>query len=104
MKISDFAPGYIAQVPKLQWQPINRSVWNAIQDEGLDEEQDAYEPGDWAMALLTVSPEDSKGLQQFDSNTVEEFNKFDIALKSKYPGLVDLIDYDAGTITIVRTK
>jgi len=103
MKIQDFAPGYISQIPKLNWQPINRSVWNAIQDEGLDEEQDAYEPGNWVMALLTVSPKDAKGLQQFDSNTVEEFNRFDIALKELYPGLVDLIDYDAGTITIVRT-
>lgn len=104
MKIADFAPSYIAQVPKLKWQPISRSVWNSIQDEGLDEEQDAYEPDNWVMASLTVSPKDAKGLQQFDSDTLEEFNRFDIALKSKYPGFVDLIDYDAGTITIVRTK
>jgi len=104
MKIADFAPGYIAQIPKLTWKPINRSVWNAIQDEGLDEEQDAYEPSNWVMALLAVSPKDVTGLQQFDGNTVEEFNRFDIALKELYPGLVDLIDYDAGTITIVRTK
>ena len=56
------------------------------------------------MALLAVSPKDVTGLQQFDGNTVEEFNRFDIALKELYPRLVDLIDYDAGTITIVRTK
>lgn len=104
MKFADFAPTYIAQIPNLTWNPINRSVWNSIQDEGLDEEQDAYEPGNWVMASLTVSPEDVNGLENFESDTIEEFNRFDIALKSKYPGLVDLIDYDSGTITIVKTK
>jgi hypothetical protein len=103
MKIQDFATNYISQIPKLQWQPISRSVWNSIQDEGLDEEQDAYEPSDWVMASLKVSPKDIQGLQQFNSDAIEEFNRFDIALKSKYPGLVDLIDYDTGTVTIVRT-
>jgi hypothetical protein len=104
MKFSDFAPAYIAQIPKLTWEPITRSVWNTIQDEGLDEEQEMYNRTDWIMASLQISPEDIKGLQQFNSNTVEEFNRFDIALKSQYPGLTDLIDYDAGTITIVKTR
>jgi hypothetical protein len=48
-------------------------------------------------------PQDRQGLQQFNPDTVEEFNRFDIALKELHPGLVDLIDYDAGTITIVKT-
>jgi hypothetical protein len=104
MKFSDFAPGYIAQIPKLNWQPITRSVWNTIQDEGLDEEQEAYERNNWVMASLVVDPKDALGLQQYNNDTIDEFNRFDIALKSQYPGLVDLIDYDAGTITIVRTK
>jgi hypothetical protein len=104
MKIADFAPSYIAQISKLSWKPINRSVWNTIQDEGLDEEYESYESDNWVMADLKVDPRDAEGLQRFDSDTVEEFNRFDIALKSQYPGLIDLIDYDAGTITIVRTK
>ena len=104
MKIADFAPRYIAQIPKLTWQPITRSVWNTIQDEGLDEEQEAYERNNWVMASLVIDPKDALGLQQYNNDTIDEFNRFDIALKSQYPGLIDLIDYDAGTITIVRTK
>jgi len=104
MKIADFAPGYLAQIPKLSWKPINRLVWNTIRDEGLDEEYEMYEPNNWVMADLKVDSKDAEGLRRFDSDTVEEFNRFDIALKSQYPGLTDLIDYDAGTITIVRTK
>jgi hypothetical protein len=103
MRFSEFAPDYIAQIPKLNWHPINRNTWEAIQDEGLDEEQEAYDAKNWVMASLEIKPQDRQGLQQFNPDTVEEFNRFDIALKELYPGLVDLIDYDAGTITIVKT-
>ena len=41
MKVSEITNSYLVQVPKLNWQPVNRSVWNTIQDEGLDEEQNA---------------------------------------------------------------
>jgi hypothetical protein len=93
---------YLAQVPNLTWKPVSRSVWNTIQDEGLDEEQDAPKHTDWIMASLTISPEDSRALQAFDSDAIEDFNRFDIHLKSRHPGLTDLIDYDNGTVTIVK--
>lgn len=93
---------YLAQVPKLSWNSINKNTWETIQDEGLDEEQNAFSPNEWVMAKLNLSPEDVTGLQQFNEDTVEDFNLFDIGLKEKYPGYVDLIDYDAGTVTIVK--
>ena len=93
---------YLSQIPNLTWKPLTRSVWNTIQDEGLDEEQDAPKHTDWVMASLTISPEDSQALQEFDSDAIEDFNRFDIHLKSRYPGLTDLIDYDRGTVTIVK--
>jgi len=93
---------YLSQVPNLTWKPVSRSVWNTIQDEGLDEEQDAPKHTDWIMASLTISPEDSQALQAFDSDAIEDFNRFDIHLKSRHPGLTDLIDYDNGTVTIVK--
>ena len=93
---------YLSQVPNLTWKPVSRSVWNTIQDEGLDEEQDAPKHTDWIMASLTISPKDARALQSFDSDAIEDFNRFDIHLKSRHPGLTDLIDYDNGTVTIVK--
>lgn len=93
---------YLLQIANLDWKPVNRSVWNTIQDEGLDEEQDAPNHTDWVMASLSISLKDAQALQSFDSDTIEDFNRFDIHLKFRYPGLTDLIDYDNGTVTIVK--
>jgi hypothetical protein len=93
---------YLSQIPNLSWKPVSRSVWNTIQDEGLDEEQDAPRHTDWVMASLSIDPTDAQALQAFDSDAIEDFNRFDIYLKSRYPGLTDLIDYDNGTVTIVK--
>ena len=93
---------YLTQISNLAWKPLTRGVWNTIQDEGLDEEQDAPKHTDWVMASLDVSAEDARALQSFDDNAIEDFNRFDIQLKSRYPGLTDLIDYDNGTVTIVK--
>jgi len=93
---------YLSQISNLSWKPVNRSVWNTIQDEGLDEEQDAPNHTDWVMASLTIDPKDAQALQAFDNDAVEDFNRFDINLKDRYPGLTDLINYDRGTVTIVK--
>jgi hypothetical protein len=95
---------YINQIPALQWKPVSKFVWTAIQDEGLDEEQDAFEPENWSMATLQITPEDVKGLKSFNDDVVNRFNSFDIALKDRYPGLVDLIDYDRGVVIIVKNN
>jgi hypothetical protein len=94
---------YLSQIPTLVWKPVNRRVWNTIQDEGLDEEQDAMDPKQWVMASLSISDKDAESLRAFDDNAIEDFNRFDVNLKSRYPGLTDLIDYDHGTVVIVKT-
>jgi hypothetical protein len=49
-----------------------------------------------------MDPKDAQALQAFNHDAVEDFNRFDINLKDRYPGLTDLIDYDKGTVTIVK--
>ena len=104
MKISELTSGYLGKIAKLNWQPVDKSVWNSIQDEGLDEEQNAPNSADWIMASLNITPEDAQALMAYEDDAIEEFNRFDIALKQRYPGMVDLIDYDNGTVTIVKVK
>jgi len=104
MKINEITSHkYIGQILQLNWHPINRATWTTIRDEGLDEEQDAPNPSQWVMSRLVISPEDSELLKTFDADTVDDFNRFDIDLKEKFPGYVDLIDYENGTVTIVKT-
>jgi hypothetical protein len=104
MKISEVTNNYLSQIPNLDWKPVNKRTWATIQDEGLDEEQDAFEPSDWMMASLNIRPDDAQALMAFEDDAIEEFNRFDIALKQKFPGLVDFIDYDRGTVTIVKVS
>ena len=104
MRINEITNNYFLQIPQLHWQPVNSRVWSTIQDEGLDEEQNVFDPSNWVMASLNISPKDAQALQAYDDDAIEEFNRFDIALKSKFPGLVDLIDYDRGTVTIVKVS
>jgi hypothetical protein len=99
-----FEDSYIGQISQLTWRPINSDVWETIQFEGLDEEQGEFDPRNWVMATLAISPQDSAALSNFNDDTVNDFNSFDIELKEKFPGYVDLIDYDRGSVTIVRTK
>ena len=94
---------YLSQIPNLSWEPVSRNVWHIIQYEGLDEEQDTPRRRDWVMASLSIDPKDAQALMAFEHDAIEDFNRFDIHLKSRYPGLTDLIDYDRGTVTIVKT-
>lgn len=41
-----------------------------IQDEGLDEEQDAPDAHQWSMAKLQIDQTDASALQTFDAGTV----------------------------------
>ena len=96
------ASQYLSQIPMLTWKPVSRSVWNTIQDEGLDQEQQAPDHSNWVMASLSITTEHAQALQALEDDALEYFNRFDIDLKSQYPGLTDLIDYDRGTVTIVK--
>jgi len=95
---------YLDAVNTLHFESVNPDVWNTIQDEGLDEEQDAPTFVQWSMAVLPISKEDAAGIRQFKNDTVEKFNAFDIALKEKFGGrVVDLIDYENGVVRLVKT-
>lgn len=96
---------YLTTIPQLEFGPVDKPTWSTIRDEGLDEEQDAPKREQWIMATLSISQADADGLRRFDAATVEKFNGFDIALKSIYDGrLVDLVDYDNGTVRLVMTR
>lgn len=94
---------YIDEVGTLSFVPVTPEVWDTIQDEGLDEEQGAPNSIQWSMANLPISREDAVKLRQYDNDTIDKFNRFDIALKEKFDGrIVDLIDYDAGIVRLVK--
>jgi len=92
-------------VETLSFGYLSRSVFQTIQAEGLDEEQDAPSADQWEMATIPLSVDDQEGLMAFRESTVEKFNLFDIELKARFGGMViDLIDYDKGEAKVVRTK
>ena len=96
---------YLAAIPYLEFRPVDSQTWATIRDEGLDQEQGASKRKQWTVAALPISKTDADGLRDFDAATIEKFNGFDIALKRSYAGrIVDLVDYENGTIRLVATK
>ena len=96
---------YLEAIPHLEFRPVDSQTWATIQYEGLDEEQEAPKRAQWMVATLPISKTDADGLRDFDAAAVEKFNGFDIALKRAYAGrVVDLVDYDNGTIRLVTKK
>lgn len=87
------------------WKPITKSTINTLRDEGWMEEYNIFFK-DVEQLQLELSKEDSLGLQMFDEDTVEKYNRFDIVIKERYKpeNIIDLIDYDNGTILIARRK
>lgn len=91
-------------VSNLVFQSVDSKTWEIIQDEGLDEEQGAFSRADWQMAQLPISDCDMEALRSFDDETIDRFNTFDILLKEEFKGkIIDLIDYDSGVVTLVKT-
>ena len=78
-----------------------------IEIEGINTEQNIpTKKKDWVMAMLQLTPEHKSlllGAFDSDGSIIEQFNRFDIALKEKYHNdIVDLIDYDKGTVILVK--
>jgi hypothetical protein len=95
---------YLSQISSLHFIPVNAQVWRMIRDEGLEHEQNAPSPKQWVMATLRISDEDVISLRKFTDDALEKFNLFDIRLKELYRGrIIDLIDYDAGIVRLVKT-
>jgi hypothetical protein len=94
---------YFNQIKKTKFRQVPMSIFRTIQYEGLDEETGKLSMTDWNYIELKLKKEDKEGLMNMKRQTIEEFNRFDIALKDKYRlGLIDLIDYEHGRIFIVR--
>ena len=96
---------YILQIPKLKFKPVTPKIWSAIRWEGLDDEQDKSKRSQWMFAELKLKESDKNGLMGYVEETIEKFNRFDIQLKNIYKmKLIDLIEYDAGRVYIVRVR
>lgn len=96
---------YLDQIDKLDFQKVSNNTFETIRYEGLDEESGIFEQDSWVEAELKVTDHDIVGLKEMNQYSVEKFNYFDILLKDLHNNkLVDLIDYDSGTIKIIKTK
>jgi len=94
---------YLDTVPSLLWRSLSEDEWETLNIEGLSEEHNLFDKDDWVIAELPISKEDKEGLMNFEDWALEKFNMFDIQLKDKYDvKLIDLIDYDQGTLHIVK--
>ena len=87
---------------KGKYKPLTDKVWDAIQDEGYNEELELYNPEDFEYMELDIPPEDVEALKAFSDEALEKYNRFDIELKEKYKNHIDLIDYDNGVVKVVR--
>ncbi len=95
----------VSVVKGLPFKPVTKRIWQGIQDEGLDEENDCFDRSDWLYATLPISAEEKIGLMKTSEDVVNGFNLFDIKLKSEYDmRVIDLIDYDNGSVYLVRLK
>ena len=103
VKIQPELEFYLNQIPTLKFIPVTSSTWETIVMEGLDEEQDEFNKKRWIQTKLNISKQDQNNLKRFNEETVEKFNLFDIKLKDTYNSkITDLIDYDSGTIILVK--
>ncbi len=94
---------YVSLVESLAFYPLTPAVWDTIQDEGLDEEQDAPLASQWEMAVFPLSAQDQAALKAMTDEVLERFNAFDIALKERWNcAVIDLIDYDRGQVILVK--
>jgi hypothetical protein len=94
---------YLEIIPTLQFSEVTDSIWEVIQDEGLDEEFDSPNKDSWHFSTLPLDEEDIQGLKVFDTESIEKFNLFDIELKNKFNlKIIDLIDYTNGQVRLVK--
>lgn len=100
--LNDIKP-YLDQIQTLQFSEVSKEIYEIIELEGLDEECDCFDKQMWVSAQLVLSSDDKDGLIEMNQYSIEKFNYFDIILKERYNGLIiDLINYDLGTITLVK--
>jgi hypothetical protein len=104
------ADDYINQLNSNEYLKLTKKLFNDIEDEGwLEQLEEFYnkkfDVNNFKYMMLKLTDNDKQGLINFDDDTIEKFNDFDIKLKSmdKYPyNKLDLIDYDNGIVFIVK--
>jgi hypothetical protein len=101
---------YMEQIRTGDYDELPQDLYDLICEEGWvvnleDEHQAEYTIDDFEHMTLKLSPKDRKGLMTDDEITIEKFNDLDIKLKEEgdYPyDTLDFIDYDKGTVHIIR--
>jgi len=94
------------QIEQKVFMPITDKIFNNIDEDGYTEEVNNYE-GDYEQLNfeyieLDFDDKYKQGLINSDDDIVELFNDFDIELKEKYGDILDYIDYDTGTVIIIK--
>lgn len=92
------------QVEKSAYGPMNKYLWKELLNDGWPDETGSDNINDYSYIPMDIPIEDSEGLQNFDDDIVEKYNRFDIKLKSKYgtTKYLDFIDYDKGIVYLIR--
>lgn len=97
---------FFDQIENGRYVPIDDNIFDTIVAEGWDETTGIGIKRMYDYIILEINCDEEQGLMNFDKDTVEKFNKFDIALKDMYgvKKYIDLVDYDAGVVRIVRNR
>lgn len=100
---------YFQQIENNHYLPLTKKIWNDINIDGyVDEVNDYngdYDKNNYSYTELIISTDDKDGLINFNNDTIEKWNDFDIEFKNKYyPDYIDYIDYDNGKIYIIKYK
>lgn len=104
---------YLNQITDNKFQPITKKLYRDLKDEGYVEDleqfyETSFDIRDFEVYKLEITDEDKIGLQSYEDEILEKFNDFDIQLKTMdkntYPRIVDFIDYDSGSVYIIKLK
>ena len=93
------------QIQNGNYQPISDDVWGSLEIDGFPEEVNDFDLKHYEMLDLEIPIDDEIGLAEFNDNVVNKYNNFDIELKNSgwlEKGYLDLIDYEAGKIFIIK--
>jgi hypothetical protein len=99
----------LEQINGKDWKIISDNMFNDLKDEGwigeLTEVYGGLSKDNFTYIELDILESDEQGLIEFDDNTLNKFNDFDVKLKEnqEYPfKVIDMIDYDNGKVYIIK--
>lgn len=100
---------YFNQLINNKYLPLTDNLWEDLESDGFPDEVNDYKgdynKNNYKYTIIKIGNKDKNGLINFDEDTIEKWNDFDIELKDKYyPNYIDFIDYDNGIIYIIKYK